>query len=128
MSRRSVWLVTMARMRGSINLYQTAESYWSVKHSASLIACATTAFSSGSRCWSASADPPMSVRHSVATPAKTRVQRPSTGVRRAQARTYELKRIACRELLALRITAVSVFELACFDSTVRDHDPVRNSQ
>src|SRR6185437_1234211 len=128
MSRRSPWLATMARMRGSINLYQTAESYWSVKHSASLIACSTTAFSPGSRCPSANADPPLRVRQIAASAAKTRGRRGSARVRRGQPRTYELKRIGSRELQTLRITAVTIFELACFDSTVRDHDPVRNTQ
>src|SRR5262249_23580328 len=111
-----------------IILYQTAESYWSVKHSASLIACSTTAFSPGSRCPSATAGPLQSVRQAAASPASTRARKPSTGVSCAQPGTYELKRIDCMELLALRITAVSIFELACFDSTVRDHDPVRDTQ
>ena len=45
---RSSWSFTRLRSRGSIILYQTAESYWSVKHSACSIARCTTARSSGS--------------------------------------------------------------------------------
>ena len=50
MSMRSSFCLTSGRSRGSISVYQTAESYWSVKHCASAMARATTARSSGSRC------------------------------------------------------------------------------
>jgi len=52
---RSFFSLTMLRSRGSMSVYHTAESYWSVKHCAWAMAFATTACSSGSRCPSAHA-------------------------------------------------------------------------
>ena len=46
----SDWFFTMGRSRGSMSVYQTAESYWSMKHCAWAIARPTTSRSAGSSC------------------------------------------------------------------------------
>src|SRR5665213_1438438 len=58
MSSRSVLSLTRTRRRGSISLYQTAESKRSGKHCACTMAAATTSRRPGSSCWSACAAGP----------------------------------------------------------------------
>src|SRR5579871_1913835 len=80
----------------------------------------TTSFSSGSRWPSAWAVPVRS--DSAAT--KIAAQRRSS----SQAGADERERIVDRELLAFRVTATAIFELAGLQATLSDNQAVRNAQ
>src|SRR5882757_5344909 len=47
---------------------------------------------------------------------------------RSHARADEFERIVEREFLAFRITSIAVFEFACFQSTLTNHEAVRDTQ
>src|SRR6266478_1568228 len=128
-SRRSSFSLTMRRSRGSISVYQTAESYWSVKHCAWAIAFATTACSCGSRCWSARAG--WRTAAPRAASAMTRSGRTRT-LRVAgsgpETRAHEGERVVRGELGARAIASLAVFESAGIEAAIRHHQAVRDAQ
>src|SRR4051794_40875370 len=78
-----------------------------------------TSFNSGSRCWSANA-----LLESSAPATISAIRARS----RSHARADECERIAEREFLAFRITSITVFEFACFQSAISHDHPMRNPQ
>src|SRR5580658_2384963 len=127
-SIRSAASLTSGRSRGSISLYQTAESYWSVKHSAWEIACATTACSCGSRCWSAPAAP-ASIRASAANRAPgSAAARCTAGYSAAEAPAHEGECLVQGKLGAGAVTARAVFEPARLQAALGHHQAVRDAE
>src|SRR5215831_10093094 len=133
MSSRSSLSLTIRRSRGSIRVYQTAESYWSVKHCASAIALATTASSCGSRCWSASARgggaPARTASITISRGAISRGR--TSGARRAsggEARSQEGEGIPDGEFRARALAPVPVLELPGLEPPLRDDEAVRDPE
>src|SRR5882762_11262603 len=128
-SRRSSFSLMMRRSRGSISVYQTAESYWSVKHCACAIAFATTACSCGSRCWSARAvclTATPSAASAITRSGRTRAARVA-GLN-SEARAQEGEGGVRRELGARAIASLAVFESAGLEAAIRHHQPVRDTE
>src|SRR3984893_3299353 len=128
MSSRSSFSLTMRRSRGSISVYQTAESYWSVKHCASPIAFATTACSCGSRCWSARAGWPTAAPRASAKPTSGRTRGARIAGLSPETRAHEGERAIRGELGAGAVAALAVFEFAGIEAAIRHHQAVRDAQ
>src|SRR4029077_2487855 len=128
-SRRSSFSLTMRRSRGSISVYQTAESYWSVKHCAWAIAFATTACSCGSRCWSARAGRAKAApRAGSARPTSGRTRGARVAGLSPETRAHEGERAICGELGARAIASLAVFESAGIETAIRHHQAVRDAE
>src|SRR6195256_4291723 len=128
-SSRSSLSLTMRRSRGSMSVYQTAESYWSVKHCASPIAFATTACSCGSRCWSARAacgTAPPSAASTITRSGRTPAARVAGSS--PEARAQKRERGVRGELGARAIASLAVFESAGLEAAICHHQPVRDAQ
>src|SRR5882672_5149937 len=128
-SRRSSFSLTMRRSRGSISVYQTAESYWSVKHCAWTIALAITACSCGSRCWSARAGCAKAAPRAASamtSSGRTRGARIAGSGR--QTRAHEGGRLIRGELGARAVAPLAVFESAGIEAAIRHHQAVRDAQ
>src|SRR5438874_6431178 len=128
-SSRSSFSLMMRRSRGSISVYQTAESYWSVKHCASAIAFATTDCSCGSRCWSARAargTPTPSAASATTRNGRTRAA--GVAASSPQARAHELERAVRGELGARALAPLAVLESAGLQAAIRHHQPVRDPE
>src|SRR2546429_2391024 len=128
-SRRSSFSLMMRRSRGCISVYQTAESYWSVKHCASAIAFATTDCSCGSRCPSARAargTPTPSA--ASATTRNRRTRAAGVAASSPQARAHELERAVRGELGARALAPLAVLESARLHAAIRHHQPVRDPE
>src|SRR5882672_509227 len=124
-SRRSSFSLTMRRSRGSISVYQTAESYWSVKHCAWTIALAITACSCGSRCWSARAGCAKAAS-AMTSSGRTRGARIAGSGRQTGA--HEGGRLIRGELGARAVAPLAVFESAGIEAAIRHHQAVRDAQ
>src|SRR6266480_3299217 len=128
-SRRSSFSLMMRRSRGSMSVYHTAESYWSVKHCGSPIALATTDCSCWSRCWSARAG------RRTPTPRAASATTRSAGARAArvagsspEARAHEGERAVRGEFGARALASLAVFESAGIEAAIRHHQAVRDAQ
>src|SRR5258705_7179969 len=128
-SSRSSFSLTMRRSRGSISVYQTAESYWSVKHCAWTIALAITACSCGSRCWSARAGCAKAAPRAASamtSSGRTRGARIAGSGR--QTRAHEGGRLIRGELGARAVAPLAVFDSARIEAAIRHHQAVRDAQ
>src|SRR3984893_13994773 len=129
MSSRSSFSLTMRRSRGSISVYQTAESYWSVKHCAWEIDFATTACSCGSRCWSARAGGAKAApRAASAKPTSGRTRGARVAGLSSETRAHEGERAIGGDLGARPIASLAVFESAGIETAIRHHQAVRDAQ
>src|SRR5262245_37784517 len=119
-SMRSPKSFTYFRRRGSISLYQTSASYFSVKHWPELMAFCRTALSSGSCCRSAKAPGAARARERRAA-AKRRSGTLHPG-------TQETDRIVEREVPRFGVTAAAIRESPGLQAAIGDHHAVRNTQ
>src|SRR5580693_6257380 len=123
MSRRSSFSLTIGRSRGSMSVYHTAESYWSVKHCACAMALAMTSLSCGSRCWSACTGSASAQAGKQASAARRR--RPARSGLEALAQ--EAEGLVQRELGAGVVAPAAVLELAGLQAALRHHQAMRDA-
>src|SRR5213595_3169058 len=125
-SRRSSFSLMMRRSRGSISVYQTAESYWSVKH----CAFATTDCSCGSRCPSArvARGTPTPSAAASATARSGRTRAAGVAASSPEACAHELERAVRGELGARALAPLAVLESAGLQAAIRHHQPVRDPE